>query len=137
MLSAYEAGRAIRERLAAGDPSNSAWQRDLSVSFERLGDMALRRDAPTEAADWFERSLGVMRPLADADADHTAFQRHVAVTLGLLGDALAAAERRDEAAEAYGEGLARLERLEEAGRLEPRDAGLPDDLRRRLAALGG
>lgn len=79
----------------------------------------------------------MMRPLADADAERAALQRHVAVMLSLPGDALAAADRRDRAAEVYGEGLARLDRLAEGGRLAPRDAGLPEELRRRLAAVGG
>ena len=35
-LDAYTAGKAIRERLAAADPANAEWQRDLSVSWERL-----------------------------------------------------------------------------------------------------
>ena len=38
-LTAYRASLAIRERLAAADPSNAAWQRDLSVSHDKLGDV--------------------------------------------------------------------------------------------------
>ena len=34
-LAAYRAGMAIRERLAAADPGNAEWQRDLSVSHEQ------------------------------------------------------------------------------------------------------
>jgi hypothetical protein len=30
---------AIRERLAGSDPGNMEWQRDLSVSYERVGDV--------------------------------------------------------------------------------------------------
>ena len=30
---------AIRERLAATDPSNAAWQRDVSASLIRVGDV--------------------------------------------------------------------------------------------------
>ena len=38
-LAAYEAGLAIAERLAAADPGNAGWQRDLSVSRNKLGDV--------------------------------------------------------------------------------------------------
>lgn len=53
------------------------------------------------------------------------------------GDLAAAAAAFDEAADRYRAALAVAERLAEDGRLEPRDAGLPDDLRRRLAAVAG
>jgi eukaryotic-like serine/threonine-protein kinase len=37
VLAAYTASQGIAERLAAADPGNATWQRDLSVSWERLG----------------------------------------------------------------------------------------------------
>ncbi|MGI9489863.1 MAG: tetratricopeptide repeat-containing protein, partial [Geminicoccaceae bacterium] len=39
---AYRAGLAIIERLAAADPGNAEWQRDLIVSRWKLGDLAGR-----------------------------------------------------------------------------------------------
>ena len=41
--SAYRAGLAIAERLAALDPSNADWQRDLSVSHDKIGDCRMAR----------------------------------------------------------------------------------------------
>lgn len=38
-LSAYRESLAIRERLATSDPTNVMWQRDLSVSKEKVGDV--------------------------------------------------------------------------------------------------
>ena len=35
-FDAYQASLAIRERLAAQDPQNAGWQRDLAVSFSML-----------------------------------------------------------------------------------------------------
>jgi hypothetical protein len=37
---AQRAGLAIAERLAAADPTDSQWQRDLSISRDKLGDLA-------------------------------------------------------------------------------------------------
>ena len=48
-LSAYRASLAIRERLAAADPGNAGWQRDLSVSHGKLGDV-LRAGGPDRGA---------------------------------------------------------------------------------------
>ena len=36
-LVSYRQTLANMERLAAADPSNAGWQRDLSMSYERLG----------------------------------------------------------------------------------------------------
>ena len=38
-LKSYNDGFAIADRLAKFDPSNAGWQRDLSVSYERVGDV--------------------------------------------------------------------------------------------------
>ena len=38
-LKAYQDSLAIAEKLAAQDPANAEWQRDLSVSFEKIGDV--------------------------------------------------------------------------------------------------
>ena len=47
-LESYEAGLAIRERLAAADPGNTEWQRDLAmsrVSLARLQSPARSKEA--------------------------------------------------------------------------------------------
>jgi hypothetical protein len=41
-LKSYSDGLAIKERLAKSDPAG--WQRDLSVSYERVGDVQLAQD---------------------------------------------------------------------------------------------
>ena len=41
---AYEQSLAIAERLAKADPSNSGWQRDLVVSYIKLGDVLTQQN---------------------------------------------------------------------------------------------
>jgi hypothetical protein len=64
-LAAYEAARAIRERLAASDSGNAEWQRDLIVSHWRiaalLGELPARRG---EASAHWGEALAVARALA-------------------------------------------------------------------------
>ena len=38
-LKAYRDSLAISERLAKADPGNAGWQRDLSVAYEKVGDV--------------------------------------------------------------------------------------------------
>jgi hypothetical protein len=45
-LKAYRDSLAIRERLAAADRSNMQWQRDLSVSYERVGGVLMAHAKP-------------------------------------------------------------------------------------------
>ena len=51
-LSAYEEGLAIMRKLAAADPGNAEWQRDLSVSLVKIGDMRLAAGRPALARRW-------------------------------------------------------------------------------------
>jgi hypothetical protein len=39
LLVAYQSGLTIREHLAKRDPANTGWQRDLSVSNVKIGDV--------------------------------------------------------------------------------------------------
>ena len=39
--TAYQAALAIAQRLAAADPGNAGWQRDLSVSHNKIGNLAV------------------------------------------------------------------------------------------------
>ena len=38
-LIAYQASLTIGDRLAKADPGNTGWQRDLSVSYDKIGDV--------------------------------------------------------------------------------------------------
>jgi len=39
-LTSYQAGLAIAERLAAADPGNTGWQRDVVVSYWKVASLA-------------------------------------------------------------------------------------------------
>ena len=59
-LAAYRAGMAIRERLAAADPGNAEWQRDLIVSCVKLAEAE-----PATAPLSLGRALAVARALSE------------------------------------------------------------------------
>ena len=56
-LASYEGKHRIISALAAQDPSNADWQRDLAVDYERLGDMEVQRGDDEAAAGYFRRAL--------------------------------------------------------------------------------
>ena len=61
----FRDGLAIRERLAATDPTNAGFQRDLSVSFERMGDLLIGTGQDEQAVGHY-RSTNSPWPLTIA-----------------------------------------------------------------------
>ena len=48
-LKSYRDSLAIRDRLAKADPGNAGWQRDLSVRYEKVGDVLVAQGNLPEA----------------------------------------------------------------------------------------
>jgi len=48
-LKSYRDSLAIRDRLGKIDPGNAGWQRDLAISFAKVGSVLLRQQHPDEA----------------------------------------------------------------------------------------
>jgi hypothetical protein len=53
-------GLAIRKQLAAGNPSNTNWQRDLWISDSRLADLAERQNQTDAAHDYWKNTVDVL-----------------------------------------------------------------------------
>ncbi|MFM8276491.1 MAG: hypothetical protein ACKN89_05790, partial [Cyanobium sp.] len=74
-LAAYQAGLTIREGLAKRDPANTEWQRDLSVSHDRIGDVRLSQGDGPGALAAFQAALPTSEGLAKRDPANTEWQR--------------------------------------------------------------
>ncbi|MBX7169259.1 MAG: TIR domain-containing protein, partial [Pirellulales bacterium] len=70
---------ACGERILAADPDNAAAQRDLSVSYSKLGDVSVAQGDLAGAKRYFEQSLNIDQLLA-ADPDNAAAQRDLSVS---------------------------------------------------------
>jgi tetratricopeptide (TPR) repeat protein len=119
------AARDALQRLVAGDPGNAGFLRDLSVSYIKLGDLAVAGGRGDEARDWFGKTLAVAERLAAGDPGNAGFQRDLSVSYNRLGDLAAAVGRGDEARDWFAKALAVAERLA-AG--DPGNAGFQRDL---------
>jgi tetratricopeptide (TPR) repeat protein len=72
--------------LAAADPHNAEAQRDLSLSYENLGDVNIQSGNAPAALQYYEKHLKITQQVADADP-HAAFvQRDLLVSYSKLGD---------------------------------------------------
>ena len=61
-LKSYRDSLAIAERLAQSDPGNADWQRDLSVSYEKVGDVQVAQGDLAGALKSYRDSLAISRP---------------------------------------------------------------------------
>ena len=60
-LAAYQASLAIAERLAKADADNTEWQRDLSVSHDKIGDVLGAQGKLADALAAFQAALAISR----------------------------------------------------------------------------
>ena len=58
-LKSYQDSLDIRDRLARADPGNAGWQRDLSVSYKKVGDVLVAQGNLPEALKSYQGSLDV------------------------------------------------------------------------------
>ncbi len=66
-LEAYGASLAIGERLAAQDPGNAAWQRDLVVSNVKMAEVATGEEGrAAEARSHYEAALAIATGLHES-----------------------------------------------------------------------
>jgi hypothetical protein len=83
------------EARTAADPTNTGWQRDLSVSHERLGDVAVAAGDLAAARTAYQAGLDIAVRLAAADPTNTGWQREAQA----MEERLAEVERQQQSRE--------------------------------------
>jgi predicted negative regulator of RcsB-dependent stress response len=63
------------KRLAEQDKTNSGWQRDLSVSYQKVGDVLVAQGKLQEALEAYQQTLAIMKRLAEQDKTNSGWQR--------------------------------------------------------------
>ena len=126
---------AIAQKLAASDPSNSQWQRDLSISHERIGDTQRAQGDLAGALKSYQAGMAIRQRLAASDPSNSEWQTDVAVlawNIGTLkGSPQTAAERRVVLVQ----GLKVLDSLAQRHLLAPARASWPEMFRKVIAEL--
>ena len=101
----YEEAHRMSQKLAVGDPSNREWQRDLSFSYYKLGNVAVAQGRLPEAAQAYRDSLAIGKTLAADDPGNTQWQRDLSLSYERLGDVALAQGKLEDAAQAYRDSL--------------------------------
>ena len=118
----------IRKRLAASDADNAEWQRDLSVSYEKIGNVLVKQGKLADALTSYRASLVIAERLAASDVGNAEWQRDRIISYKKIADC-APAERRANLSRA----LDIVRALDASGRLEPADKWMLDDLARLIS----
>ena len=111
MLKSYEDDLKIARVLADADPRDAQKQRDLSVSFEKLGDVFLTLGRTDDVLKSYEDGLKIRLWLADADPRDAQKQRDLMVSYYKLGLVDMRRGKYDAACGRFEAGIAVLDRL--------------------------
>jgi hypothetical protein len=102
---------AIKDRLAKSDPGNAKWQRDLSATYEKLGDLQLRLNDVAAAMVSFKADLAIADRLAKVETGNGSLQRDLAVSYAKLAEVYLKAKQVSQAQEALADGRAIIAQL--------------------------
>ena len=112
----------IRLECGAG---NARLQRELSVSYNRIGDVLVAQGNLTAALKSFRASLTIRERLAKADAGNAGWQSDLAVSFSRIGEVLVARGNLEEALKSFRASHDIIERLAKA---DVGNAGWQSDL---------
>jgi tetratricopeptide (TPR) repeat protein len=85
-LTAADRARQILESLLATNPSNTNWQRHLSVSYENIGNVLEAAGQREEAFAAYQKSLAIRQKLADSDPGNAGWQNDLRSSIGSIGN---------------------------------------------------
>jgi tetratricopeptide (TPR) repeat protein len=108
---AVESVRLWQEQASAQEKATPAWQRESSVVFNQLGDLAVTQGDLAGALRYFNQDLAIAERLSAGDPSNAAWQRDLSVSLNYLGNIAVAQGNVDEAKRYYTENKSIAERL--------------------------
>ena len=85
-MASFRNGLEISERMVWDDPRNAEWQRELSVSHSRLGDVQRSQGDLAGALASFRKAMEISERLARQDPSNDEWQRDLNVNHGKLGN---------------------------------------------------
>ena len=124
-MASYQAEFAITDRLAKSDPGNAGWQRDLSVTYNKVGNVQVAQGNLPAALTPYQASLAIADRLAKSDPANAGWQRDLSVSYVNVGDVQLAQGHLPEALTSYQASLSIRERLAKS---DPGNANWQRDL---------
>ncbi len=129
----YQQAFDIAQKLAAADPSDARAQRDLFISYNKLGDLQLQSGRVTEALGSYQKGLEISQKLAAADPSDAQAQRDLSISYQRLGSVQLQSGQVTEARGSYQKFLENSQKLAAA---DPSDVQAQRDLSGSYSMLG-
>ena len=121
----YHEAETIADRLAKSDPGNAGWQRDPSVSYDKVGDVQVTQGNLPAALASYQAGLAIADRLAKSDPGNAGWRRDLSVSYERVGDVQVAQGNLPPALTSYQASLAIRDRLAKS---DPGNAGWLRDL---------
>jgi tetratricopeptide (TPR) repeat protein len=121
----YRRALAIYDRLAQSDPSDAGSRRNLSVLYNKVGDVQVAQGDLAGALKSYHDSLAIRDRLAQSDTTDAGWQRDLAVSYNKVGDVQVAQGDLVGALKSYRDTLVIADRLAQS---EPGNFGWQRDL---------
>jgi tetratricopeptide (TPR) repeat protein len=96
---------------AAAEPKTAEWQHDLSIAYNKIGDVLTKLGNSTDALSNYQNSLAIRQRLAEADPKNPLWQRDLASVYDRIGDFFRSQGNFADALNNYGESLKIVRRL--------------------------
>ena len=87
-LDAFRAALALRAGLAAHDPDNGEWQRQVSISHTSLGDVMKAQGDLASAREEFRVAMNISASLAARDPENAQWQQTLGMSQDRLGEVM-------------------------------------------------
>ena len=82
----YQDGMKAQEHLVDQEPDRADYLRDLSVSYDRMGDLQRALGQGEAAGEYYKKALEIRQRLVDQEPDRADYQVDLAVSLAGTGD---------------------------------------------------
>ena len=106
-----ERGLKIAQTLAADHPDDLDAQRDLAVTYDKMGDASMRTRNVTKAHGYYARSAAITRKLVEEDPSNAKLKRDFALSHFRIGDISLLMGKPEAAPDLYKQGLEILQVL--------------------------
>jgi hypothetical protein len=83
---AFQRAQRIATDRTETDPDNTEWQRDLSVSHDRIGDVRRAQGDLSGALDAYNRGLEIAARLAALDPSNAQWQEDLAISRKMIAE---------------------------------------------------
>jgi tetratricopeptide (TPR) repeat protein len=104
-LAAYQRAHLIAERMTKAEPGTALWERQLAVSYNKIGDALVDQNGLMEALEFYRSGNIILDRLATADPGNQAWQRDLAASCDNIGRVMMMQGEFADAVKAYRDGL--------------------------------